>query len=255
MNGESDMQDGGIITFGTEAEPAPELCDHCGEDVKGHRRMICTSVKSHTVDADGRAVQARVNTQRWWRFCSEACATEWYATETDEHYLPTGPAPSAAPCEAHPDGKHDFPAMPHEAQRGPTITIKDGQFRIEHADGRIEEGDYVPGMHLGASGASPVCRHCQKDANAVMPKAPHLIDEGEHRDRLLRMVAMHVLPGQAHTLCDHQIFDEAAELNEYWKSPGHPAPLGPRGERLDPSTIPAAPAEDDPTPLDGEEPS
>jgi len=217
--------------------PPPELCDHCAEPVNGHRRMIMASVKSHTVGEDGRAVQARVNTQRWWRFCSEACAHEWYAAETDEHYLPMGPAPEVPPCEAHPEGLHDFPTA-EEGQHGPTITIKDGQFRIEHPDGSVEEGDYLPGMHLGPKrGPALICRHCQEDAVDLMPKAPHLVHEGEQRDRLLRMVAVHVVPAAEHpvTLLDHQIFDEAHELNSYWTSPGAPTPLGLSGE---PATIP-----------------
>jgi len=226
-------------------EPAPpELCDHCGEPVNGYRRMIMTSVRSHTADEDGRAVQARVNTQRWWRFCSEECAHEWYATETEEHYLPMGPVPETPPCEAHPEGLHDFPVVEGDGQQGPTIAIKDGQFRIEHPDGKVEEGDYIPGMHLGAKGPAVICRHCQKDAADVMPKAPHLISVGEQRDRLLRMVAVHVVPGAEDpvTLLDHQIFDEAHELNSYWTSPGTPRPLGPTGE---PATIP--PGEEEPS--------
>jgi hypothetical protein len=226
--------------------PPPELCDHCNEPTSGYRHMIMTTVRSHTVDESGRAVHARVNTQRWWRFCSEACAHAWYATDTDEHYLPMGPAPEVPPCEAHPEGIHDFPAA-EAPEQGPAITVKDGQFRIEHADGTLEEGDYIPGMHLAASGPPIVCRHCDKDAAEVMPSAPHLISEGEHRDRLFRMVAVHVVPSAEApvTLLDHQIFDEAHELNTYWTSPGAPTPLGPSGE---PATIPAAaPAEEEPS--------
>lgn len=241
----------GLLSRGSRREPPPpELCDHCGKPVNGYRRMIMTSVRSHTADEDGRAVQARVNTQRWWRFCTEECAHDWYATETEEHYLPMGPVPEIPPCEAHPEGVHDFPAV-EQAENGPTITVKNGQFRIEYADGRVEEGDYIPGMHLNATPAV-ICRHCQKDAADVMPKAPHLINEGEQRDRLLRMVAVHVIPEAQEpvTLLDHQIFDEAHELNAYWTSAGAPTPLGPTGEPAtippepEPATIPPGPEEE-----------
>jgi hypothetical protein len=231
----------GLLSAGSRERgepPPPELCDHCGEVVT-ERRMICASLKSHKADETGAAVQARVNTQRWWRFCGEACAHEWYATETDEHFMETGPAPAPAPCDGHSEGEHDFPDAPTDGAPGPAIVVQNGRYRIEHADGRVEEGDYVPGMALPTGAPPVVCSRCERSAADVMPCAPHLIDEGEQQDRLLRLVAVHVVPGNPPTLLDHQIFDEPAHLNEYWKTAGAPAPLGLRGER--PGEAEAAP--------------
>ena len=63
-------------------------CDHCGAPADA---LLVLSVWVHShLPVNGVAVPTRVNSGRWWTFCSASCRQDWYAAPAREDFHPLG---------------------------------------------------------------------------------------------------------------------------------------------------------------------